>query len=397
MLTRSMIWLLPTCLMITASASLALDDDIRATGEAAYQRGVEYLTRTQQPDGAWSPEPGPAITGLILTALLDDPSRTTAEHLASPVVAKALRYILNSVQPDGSIRSGPDGIMPNYNTAICISALTRPKGDPGIDRIIANAQRYLVGLQWQEGMTDDEGRPVTREHPFYGGAGYGNSGRPDMSNLQFMLQALHDSGLDPSDPAWERALVFITRCQGVDLNNYFAPGTIINDGGVIYATSINGEYKHIPVSYAQPDKVDEARQGKEVSGLRGYGSMTYAAFQSYIYADLKPDDPRVLSALDWMQQNYTLDQNPGMAEKIKLHGWYYFFLTHARAMDAFGQPTLQTATMGEVDWAKNLIEKLASLQRPDGAWVNEADRWMEDDANLVTAYSILALRHALSQ
>jgi len=35
-----------------------------------------------------------------------------------------------------------------------------------------------------------------------------------------------------------------------------------------------------------------------------------------------------------------------------------------------------------------------ALQRPDGSWVNEADRWMEGDPNLVTAYSVIALQIA---
>jgi squalene-hopene/tetraprenyl-beta-curcumene cyclase len=34
-------------------------------------------------------------------------------------------------------------------------------------------------------------------------------------------------------------------------------------------------------------------------------------------------------------------------------------------------------------------------QRPDGSWANDNKRWMEDDANLVTSYAILALAHCL--
>ena len=33
-------------------------------------------------------------------------------------------------------------------------------------------------------------------------------------------------------------------------------------------------------------------------------------------------------------------------------------------------------------------------QSPDGSWVNPADRFMEGDPNLVTAYALLALSHA---
>jgi len=35
-----------------------------------------------------------------------------------------------------------------------------------------------------------------------------------------------------------------------------------------------------------------------------------------------------------------------------------------------------------------------SLQKPDGSWVNENNRWWENDPVLVTAYSLLALEFA---
>jgi len=49
--------------------------------------------------------------------------------------------------------------------------------------------------------------------------------------------------------------------------------------------------------------------------LRSYGSISYAGLLSYIYAQLKRDDPRVVAALDWLKANYTLDENPGMDQQ----------------------------------------------------------------------------------
>ena len=37
---------------------------------------------------------------------------------------------------------------------------------------------------------------------------------------------------------------------------------------------------------------------------------------------------------------------------------------------------------------------LARRQQADGSWVNSADRFMEGDPNLVTAYALLALAYA---
>ena len=45
------------------------------------------------------------------------------------------------------------------------------------------------------------------------------------------------------------------------------------------------------------------------------------------------------------------------------------------------------------DWRADLIAALAKRQKPDGSWVNETDRWMEGDPNLVTGYCLMALSH----
>ena len=243
-------------------------------------------------------------------------------------------------------------------------------------------------------MTDPTGEPVTPDHPFYGGAGYGNHGRPDMSNTQFLVQALHDAGVDPDDEAFQRAVAFLDKCRNVDANDTYSPGALSNDGGMIYATSIDKDHIGVPESKANPQEMDEALKGQPVSGLRSYGSMTYAGFKSFLYADLDRDDPRVSTALDWIKRNYTLEQNPGMPEPIELQGLYYYYLAHGRALEAWGEPTLDTASEGEVDWATNLIDTLAARQREDGSWVNDADRWMEGDPSLVTAYALLALQAA---
>ena len=37
---------------------------------------------------------------------------------------------------------------------------------------------------------------------------------------------------------------------------------------------------------------------------------------------------------------------------------------------------------------------MVRMQREDGSWVNDADRWYESNPYLVTAYSVLALQAA---
>jgi squalene-hopene/tetraprenyl-beta-curcumene cyclase len=41
-----------------------------------------------------------------------------------------------------------------------------------------------------------------------------------------------------------------------------------------------------------------------------------------------------------------------------------------------------------------LISELAKKQQSDGSWINESsERWLEGDAELVTAYALLSLSY----
>lgn len=368
-----------------------VDDEHWRLANDALDRGIEYLRAQQNEDGSWSPEPGPAVTALAITVMLDRPHIGPSDE----AVQRGIDYILSRVQDDGGIY---DDILANYNTSIALSALSRVHGRPDVAEAIRDATEFLRNLQWQSGMDDPHGEPITEDHPFYGGAGYGQHGRPDLSNTHLMLQALHDVGIDCEDPAFERAVVFISRLQGSEHNDLFDEDVIDPDGGFIYATSIDSDNIGVPQSMANPDMIDEARAGRAVSGLRGYGGMTYAAFKSYIYAmpaQLERDDPRVELARQWISENYTLEQNPGMPEPIHHHGLYYYYMTFARALDAWGASTVETADGEQRYWANDLVAKIVEMQRDDGSWANEADRWMEDDPKLVTTYALMALNHAV--
>ncbi|MEM6855866.1 MAG: prenyltransferase/squalene oxidase repeat-containing protein, partial [Planctomycetota bacterium] len=92
-----------------APAAQALDAEHQFKARVAIASGLDYLRSTQNADGSWSPQPGPAVTGMIVAAMLDQPDLDATD----PTIAKALEYILDRVQPDGSIRDAPDGILAN--------------------------------------------------------------------------------------------------------------------------------------------------------------------------------------------------------------------------------------------------------------------------------------------
>src|SRR3954467_15796655 len=118
--------------------------------------------------------------------------------------------------------------------------------------------------------------------------------------------------------------------------------------------------------------------------------MTYAGLQSMSHAGLTSDDPRVKAALQYIQKHYTLDENPGMGQA----GLYYYYQTFAKALALLEQPTLTDASGQAHDWRNDLVGALAKRQNSEGSWVNPADRFLEGDPNLVTAYGLLALAHA---
>lgn len=384
--------------------ALAIDESHRSRAEEMIDRAVAYL-RTQQDEaaGGWrhNPDPQrpnfPAITGLVLTGFLTDPDFDRTD----PAVIRGARYILSYRQPDGGIY---DRVLPTYNTAICLSALAH-LDTPQAREAVGPALRMLRSLQYGEDAAEsgEAGAQTLRvgpDHPFYGGVGYGSSGRPDNSNLHFFMQALEDAGVPHDDPAVQRALVFLARTQMEDSVNDQPYADDSSQGGFIYSTSLSKDEPGRGESKA-PTLEETLDDGSVVSRLRAYGSMTYAGFKSYAYAQLAPDDPRVEAALKWITRNYTLEENPG----VGTDGQYYYYLTFGKAMDAWGRRagTPRTDSIDIItprgsetrDWANDLIDQLATLQNEDGSFRSVDDRWMENDPVLITAYSLIALQHAV--
>ncbi|MBL1218233.1 MAG: hypothetical protein D8M59_12150 [Planctomycetes bacterium] len=376
----------------SAATRTPLDDEHYTTAREVITKAITFL-RSQQDEatGGWSIRPDqpcfPAVTGLVLNGMLMEPDIDQND----PAVARGLHFILKYTQDDGGIY---DRILPNYNTAITISALARVSLPEAAEAVL-KGQDYLKSIQW-DGQPDPGGTTVDTTHPFYGGAGYGSHSRPDNSNLHFMLQALHDSGLDCNDPAFQRAVVFLQRTQMLDEVNDMPYADGSTQGGFIYATSTDAD--HIGEGESKAGTIEETLgDGATVSRLRCYGSMTYAGFKSYVYANLDRNDTRVQAAYDWIRRNYTLDENPG----VGLQGYYYYLMVFSRALDAWGSSTITplnpdgTPAAEPRDWANDLIDKLAQLQNDDGSFTNDTDRWLEGDPVLVTAYAVIALQHAI--
>jgi squalene-hopene/tetraprenyl-beta-curcumene cyclase len=365
-------------------------------------RAIAYLKSVQDPaTGGWCVTPQaptfPAITAMAVSGMIGG----GAMKKDDPAIKSAVKFILDRQQPDGGIY---DKLLPSYNTAISVAGLALVNDLPGVADARKKAIAFLRTLQFGETAVEYTGMPdsaktVAKDHPFYGGIGYGRHGRPDLSNTAFFVEALHSAGVDANDPAMQRALVFLQRVQMLEkagdltVNSMpYAKGS--RQGGFIYSTSVDKDQVGIGQSYA-PNLDETLSDGTVASRLRSYGSMSYSGFKSYLYAGLKKDDPRVVAAMDWISKNYTLDENPGVGND----GLYYYYLVFAKALSAFGEATVGAVqpdgTVVRRDWKKDLARKLAGLQQADGSFKSVDKRWMEDNAVLITVYSLDALGRTL--
>ncbi len=393
--------------VLTHARAARADDPHAAKARAMLKKAGDYLRAQQDKEsGGWSVPPPPvgkdggagqpaypAITGLVLSGLLGDPDARPGDT----AVMQGVKYLLNMQQPDGGIY---DRILPSYNTSIAVSALAKVKDPPPqVAGAIAQAQQFLRGLQWGEGARPggtEAAKVVPKDHPFYGGVGYGKSGRPDNSNLSMVLQAMHDSGVSSDDECYQRALTFLQRTQMLDGVNDMPYAQKSRQGGFIYATVPNAESVEGRAGQSFAGNIEETLDdGTKISRLRCYGSMTYSGFKSYLYAALPRDDVRVQAALGWIRKNYTVKENPG----VGTDGLYYYLVTMSRALTAWGEPKIQAVKADgateEHDWSADLIDRLAELQNEDGSFKSVDERWMENNPVLITAYGAIVLGEAL--
>lgn len=358
------------------------DLSLRLEIEHAIDKGVTWLKQHQNPEtGAWSETDQPALTALAVAAIAGDPSLTnTAPDKLPPQLKKGLAFIISKQKTDGGIYGKG---LATYNTSLSLMALIQG-GNPVNEPVIRSARKFLINQQ-----SDFDVRGKT-DNLFDGGIGYGGTyAHSDLSNTHLALEALHYSkqyladtaaGAGAFDLDWAAAIEFVEKCQNSEktvktLGEDFA----LNEkdrGGFVY--------------FPGDTKAGEQETADGKIALRSYGSMGYAGMLSFIYADMDKQDPRMQAALTWLQQNFSIDENPG----LKSQGLYYYYHTMAKALTLYGINTLILEDGSKIKWRAQLALKLFDDQQLDGSWVNQGSkRWWEDDPVLVTAYAVLALEH----
>lgn len=326
--------------------------------------GLKWLMDQQDENGSW--QNYPAITALVLSSFLKAHPSVTHEE---PFIKNGFDFLISCVKPDGGIYNDH---MPAYNTSICLSAL-KDANNPEFKTIIHNAEKFLMRMQFGYDGTH------TPDSLNYGGVGYGEKERADLSNLQWAIEALAKDDIKALKPEekltpeeieimtskklfYDRALIFLSKCQNLQSINPESDSS--NDGGFVYGPGTS-----------------------KAGGTRSYGNMTYAGLKSLIYAKVDKDDIRVKAAFDWISKNFMVEETPFMGKQ----GLYYYYQTMAKTLHAFGEEMITDSIGKNHKWRDVLADQLIKTQHAEGFWVNENGRWWENNPVLVTAYSILAL------
>lgn len=362
-----------SALFFTCPARGAEDDGAwRDQAAGGIRRGVAYLLGQQREDGSFGKRPHPGITALCAYALQNSPGAD--REAVQEAVDKALENLRSFAGEDGAIQPKRHG-APVYTTSVSLLAFDAAGREKDED-IIRRGRDFLLSAQHRGESPEGETR--------LGGFGYDKGSRPDMSNTQWAVEALHATRDYAEEPlaesaeaakkaraAYQGAVEFIEQCQNTEKDSE-------KHGGVSY----------LPQTKDAAEKRQRSTRGDRKPPQANYGAMTYGAMKTMVYADLDREDPRVQSALRWIRRHYTFRENPGQG----MDSYYYYIQTCAKALAALN---LSRIVEESEDWRADLVSALVERQEADGSWVNEVGRHWESDSHLVTAYSLIALEYAL--
>ena len=292
---------------------------------ASIDQGLQYLRNAQNANGGWG-----RPTGLAILCFLE--KRVSADWNAQAqgyqnmnpadqeVVRNGVRYCIES------IAGFTGGSAEAYDTGACLMALSAYKHSGGVDNVGASitvTQGIQNGVNSLRTLQDRSG----------GGFGYNNgSPRADMSTTQFAMAGLHaaETVLPGSINSLPNALGFIN-------------GTKHGNGGHGYSGAESNNH-----------------------------AMTASGAWTYLLAGRPPEDPNVQSALNWLRDRYTYNnQNRGGSG----NSYYYYMWASAKAFEV---SVGNQAGMTYSDQIGGVLDP-ASVGFPE-----ESPRWYFDYAYFLT-------------
>lgn len=316
---------------------------LSATSAAAFRSQTEgrWLLDQQSPDGGWHSRTygllrsGQSLTGFVMASLGE-------RGVPASAWQRGLHFLATHTNEDGAVGMTnptlPD--YPNYASALALQ----------VNRS-ARTLNYLLSRQFSEADGWRESDPA------FGAWGMGgdrrtppDAGHVDLSMTRHVLEALASSGIQPSNPAMQRARIFLSRCQN-------------EDGGFRFSTVV----------------LDANKAGESTS----YGTATADGVISLLAAGA--DHARVQAAKAWLLRHHRPDAAPGFSGEA--YGrWpqglrFYYAAASAQAFRLLGLPR-----------DRDQDRLLRAERRRDGGWANPEPLVKEDDPLIATGFALSALR-----
>lgn len=377
---RRSAWLLAVLVAVAAhthGASRApADDALQVRIDQALERAAAWLESRQADDGGWHSavygqmRGGAGNTAHVAAALASLPPAIRIERRVC--LDHALDFLLRNRPSDGFVQA-PDGSAdyPNYATALTLTALARRGGDHA--QRIPELRDYLIAAQQTERLPWEPDDGNLGSWSLVGGALDDPSSRRDgnLSTTRLAVEALAATGGVPESTA-RLAAAYATRLQNPD-------------GGFRFAWDVGDPLNKAGILRKAPSRA-------ESDVARSYGTTTADGMRALAACGLQNSDPRVRSAIDWLDSHGELDHVPGWPEDVDAAAApsareglrYYYYATLSAAMNH--SPDARFA-----DARATLVELLLRLQHSDGSWINEARLQREDDPFIATAWAIEAL------
>lgn len=324
---------------------------------ASIDRGVAFLRKTQLREGGWPDYPGygPATTAFAYHTL-----RACGVAATDPAMQRG--YAALKLEWGGY----PPALRQTYTIALVMMAvaehgrrLPTPDGERTTDLEPADEA-------WMREMVAALERRQSSEGTWgYLGAS-SRADRTDNSNTQYALLGLKAAarcGVAVKGSTWRTALQHFVSSQDTTGPAAFAGPEM---------TSRKGTTRSRPT--------DASRGWGYSEGGASYGSMTAGGVGSVVICrsellgtsampaglDAK-SEKAIRDGLAWLGMHFSVRTNPGPPSTMAGAGWYLYYLYAVERAGVLAG----VDWMGDRDWYGEGAAHLMTLQKPDGAWVQD--------------------------
>jgi hypothetical protein len=219
----------------TAPKLSVSDVKIDPAAEQVVQQSLKWLASKQQPSGAWvGPPNSVAFTSYTLMAFMAA-GQLPDEGEHGRTVARGLKYLLDSVRPDGFVGAQSDNVTMYAHGigTICLGEMYGQTRDPQIKPKLQRAVKLIIDSQNNEGGW--RYKPIKADADI------------SVTVLQVVaLRVAKNSGLDVPQATIDRAVGYVRKCFNEKQGGFtYQPGGaagFARTAAAIYSLQVCGQY-----------------------------------------------------------------------------------------------------------------------------------------------------------